>query len=146
MNATWVAVADTVRARLFVVDPNTHALEEKQVLVNPHARLPERELVSDTPGRAGAGGNMGHRHALGDDYSQKQRVRGEFARSIGRELHSLRTQGKLERLYVVAEPGFLGMLRSHLDGALRKCVAGEIPHCAATRKAGEIRALLPRRL
>lgn len=144
MEKIWIVVADGVRARLLQAEHKTGPLIERDAIAHPESRLPERELVTDTRGRAAISGNHDRRHAYGEDYDEQDRQRDVFARELARKLDKLRTRGKLEKLYIIAEPGFLGLLRSHIGKQLGHCVKDEIKHRVTTDRLEDIRRLLPR--
>jgi protein required for attachment to host cells len=144
MEKIWVVVADGVRARLLQAETRTGPLIERDDFAHPESRLPERDLVSDTRGRTAVSGNHDRRHAYGEDYDEQDRQRDVFARELVRYLEKRRKKGELEILYIIAEPGFLGLLRGHISKQLANCVRDEIRHRVTTDKLDAIRKLLPK--
>lgn len=144
MEKIWIVVADGVRARLFQAEKRTGPLVERNDIANPDARLPERELVTDTRGRGNGGSGGDRRHAYGEDYDEHDRQKALFAKDLGRRLEKLRAKGELELLYVIAEPGFLGLLRREMGKQLAACVKGELNQRITTDKVEEIREMLPK--
>jgi protein required for attachment to host cells len=69
-----------------------------------------------------------------------------FAARLCETLESARVSGKINRLYVVADPGFLGMIRKNCSGALQQLVESEIPKNLAAHSLDDIRSHLPARL
>ena len=63
---------------------------------------------------------MGHE----SDTKQEQALR--FASQVCETLECGRVNGRFNKLYVVAAPGFLGMLRKQQSSSLQKIIAGEI--------------------
>ena len=59
------------------------------------------------------------------------------------DLESARTAGEFNKLYVVAAPTFLGLLRKHQSSALRQLVAGEVDKNLSTKDPAAIRKQLP---
>jgi protein required for attachment to host cells len=144
MMTTWVLVADTYRARFFGADRPASPLIELRDLTSPEARLHEGELVSDKGGRdvnpiAGS-------HALGDNRGHKQDIADRFAQQVCDLLEGARVAGELSKLYVIAAPAFLGLLRKHQSSSLKHLVAGEIDKCLAAQDAASIRRQLPQYL
>jgi len=138
---TWVLVADNSRARFFATEKATSSLREVRDLLNPEARLREGELVSDKPGRdrnPGAGA-----HGFGSDASHKQEGAERFAWEVCNELESARNGGAFRKLYVVAAPQFLGLLRKHQSSSLKQMVAGEVDKNLTTQDSATIRKHLP---
>ncbi|MFP5307205.1 MAG: host attachment protein, partial [Gammaproteobacteria bacterium] len=110
--AVSVLVADRTRATLYRVDGNSE-LVESEVLIHPQSRLRDHDLVSDAPGLS-----IGARYPRGSPTqpsSPHEREAERFAQQIGRRLAELRATSELDRLYLVAEPHFLGRLRAALD-------------------------------
>lgn len=140
-----VIVADRVRARCFDAPVATAPLVEREVLYNPSERLHEAELTSDRAGRLTSSTRHGG-HSLGTQESPHEHGAEMFAQQICAVLDAERTAGRLARLYLIAEPGFLGVLRKHLGTDTGRLVAGEVAKDLVTCGADEIRAQLPRQL
>jgi protein required for attachment to host cells len=141
MMTTWVLVADTYRARVFGAERPASSLSELHDLASPEARLHEGDLVTDKGGRdrnPKVGG-----HGLGENGSVKQDLADRFAQQVCDLLESARVAGELSKLYVIAAPAFLGLLRKHQSPSLRQLVAGEIDKSLATQDAASIRKHLP---
>jgi protein required for attachment to host cells len=143
--AAWVVAADHGRARIFCAPVPTAPLQEMQDLVNPVARQREHELVSDRPGNI-VKGRGGHTRSVSPYESHKDRAAEQFAGSVCECLAQARVAGSMGRLYVIAEPDFLGMLRKHMDPATKALIADEISKDVTKHDAAELRALLPLQL
>jgi protein required for attachment to host cells len=143
--AALVIAADSARARLFRADTPDAPLQEVDTLLNPEARLHEHDLVEDSAGRRGARPTQAKRSAFGGETAKRHRAE-DFAASVcQRAARTLRETGA-ERLYLVAEPEFLGLLRQRMDRALERRVAGAVAKSVTGKPAGRIRAALPGRL
>jgi protein required for attachment to host cells len=142
MSKTWIVVADTSRARVFFADTPAAALTEKTTLTHPASRLHEGDLISDRAGRDRDPG--GSRHSKEGKVDAKHEEANRFADEICNLLESARSTGELEKLYIIAAPEFLGLLRKHLPGPLQKLVTGAIPKNLSTHDPAEIRKSLPR--
>ena len=138
---TWVLVADNSRARFFMAEKPASPLAEVQDLAYPEARLHEGDLVTDKSGRDRNPGNGAH--GFGNDGSAKQEGADRFALMVCNELEAARNSGSFRKLYVVAAPAFLGMLRKHQSPALKQLVAGEVDKNLATQDPSTIRKHLP---
>jgi protein required for attachment to host cells len=141
MMTTWVLVADAYRARLFGAERPASPLSELRDLASPEARLHERDLVSDKGGRDT--NRMAGGHGLGDNRSHKQDIADRFAQQVCELLESARVAGELSKLYVIAAPAFLGLLRKHQSPSLRQLVAAEIDKSLASQEPASIRKHLP---
>ena len=139
--STWILVADKSRARIFAADKATSPLHEVRTLTSPEARLHEGDLVSD---RAGQDRNpCVSGHGLSDDHPQKHAIAERFAAQVCEELERARNQGLFRKLYVIAAPAFLGMLRHHQSPTLRQLIAAEIDKSLAGLDPAAIRKALP---
>ena len=141
---TWILVADNCRARIFVADKSAAPLNEIRTLTYPEARLHEGDLVSDKGGRDRSPGVASH--GFNGEDSHKQDNAERFAAQVCAELESARNAGALRKLYVIAAPSFLGMLRRHQSGPLRQLIAGEIDKNVSTQDPVSIRKCLPEHL
>lgn len=138
---TWILVADASRARIFSAEKSLSPLTELRVLTSPEARLHEGDLVSDRGGRARAPGVGAHGFGVEDAHKQDNAER--FAAQVCHELEAARNAGEFRKLYVVAAPTFLGMLRRHQSSPLRQMVAGEVDKNLSTQDPVSIRKCLP---
>lgn len=142
MSRFWVLAADNTRARVFATDKRNGELAELFDLVNPEARLHERELTSDLSGRTGNTAT-GKTHSYGPDEKHKPRALEDFARDVARRLEEARAKKEFGRLYIVADPSFLGLLRRALDDDTRKLVAGEVDKNLTRGSVKQVRGALP---
>jgi protein required for attachment to host cells len=144
MSKTWVVVADNSRARFFSADTPASQLLETETLSHPEARLHQADLVSDRPGRDRNSGigthNMGHE----SDAKDESAIR--FATEVCNRLEQGRIKSQFDKLYIVAAPSFLGLIRKHQSAALKKIVAGEVAKNMAMKGAAEIKKNLPQYL
>lgn len=145
MSDAWVVVASSTHCRIFSHHKHNAPLEELEDLVHPKARLQDRELTSDKPGRTFDRHGPG-RHSMGHavDPSEQESVR--FAKEVSERLEAGRMAKAFDRLVVVADPRFLGYLRQELSPATRHCVAKEIPKNLAEADPASIRDALPFRI
>jgi protein required for attachment to host cells len=141
MTTIWVLVADAYRARFFVAERPASPLSELHDLASPEARMHEGDLVTDKGGRdrnPKVGG-----HGLGEYGNVKHDLADRFAQQVCDLLESARVAGELSKLYVIAAPAFLGLLRKHQPPPLRQLVAGEIDKSLASQEPASIRKHLP---
>lgn len=138
----WVLAADGRRARIFECPTRRGELREIHDLVRPEARLRTRELTSDAPGRSFDGLGAG-RHGMDPRHDPKEHNLERFAAEIGELLERGRQEGSFDRLYLVAQPRLLGLLRRTLGETTRKLVAGEVTRGLCDRSPETIRAHLP---
>ncbi|HQT42758.1 MAG TPA: host attachment protein [Halothiobacillus sp.] len=154
---TWVVVADAARARFFRVEDNTGAhggsehapsvaasahgaLMEIKDLSHPASRLYDRELVSDAPGISNVRG-MSSRFGMQEIVLPKEEEAIRFAKEVADLLkHNLE---EFDRLYLIAAPHFLGLLRLDLDKGVRAKIAAELNQDLSAHSTEEIRRHLP---
>jgi protein required for attachment to host cells len=126
MAATWLIVADASRARILQAAEREPRLTELEDLLNPEGRLKDGELAADARGRWG-GPNRPGGNAMREQVSPSAHVAELFAGRIGDYLEKARTAQRYDRLYIVAPPKFLGMLRRKLGKDVEKLVLRELP-------------------
>lgn len=119
-----IVVADQSEARFFDVVAGRR-LKPAGRLTNPGARMHDRDLKSDRPGRVVNGSVAGKRrgasthHATGGENTPRRHILVMFVRRIVVELERARNAGEFDRFAIVAGPLLLGQLRKGLTGALR---------------------------
>ena len=118
MEKLWILVAESTHARLFEAKSLTKPLNEVHEFSFPEARLHERDIYSDRPGRVND--RMGEaRHAMeGPDIRNQQHH--DFSRQIADYLDDGRQRNAFQRLILIAPPDFLGALRDHLGHEVEK--------------------------
>ena len=142
MSNIWLVVADQTRARIFEVDRSQNELSEIEHLVNPDARLHERDLVSDDKGRAYDSFGTG-RHAMENRVSAKHQNVVDFVGRINEKLLLELNARKYNKLYLMAAPELLGILRDKLDPHIQKVVAAEIHKSMTRHSISDIAQHLP---
>ncbi len=134
---TLVAVTQRAKARFLLQEAASEPLVEIASFEHPESRLAGRDLTSDRPGRTHDSGGEG-RHALAVEETHKEREAANFARTLADELKSRRNDGIFNQLVLVAEPGFLGLLRDALDNPTKKLVIGEVKKNLADRRPEDL--------
>lgn len=133
---TLVMVADGGQARLFRQEgpPARPVLSDIATLERPSAHVAGRDLPADVPGwvfdQAGRGrrGGVGRaRHGTAGEYDPDAAEVERFARRLSRRLDDERRRGAFQRLVLIVEPRFLGVLRPLLSGLTQRMIAVEIP-------------------
>jgi protein required for attachment to host cells len=125
MTTTWVLVASRANARFFEHRGPNKGLAVVSEITHEKGRLKDSEINADRPGRAfdrlGAG-----RHAIEPNQSPHDRISEDFARDLARRALEGRNANRFDQLILVAEAGFLGMLRDCIDAATKKRVIGSV--------------------
>ncbi|HJV90366.1 MAG TPA: host attachment protein [Holophagaceae bacterium] len=127
---TWILVADTGRARLFLNQGT--ALEERVVAVHPEGRRHTGALVSDAQGR------RSHGPVMGSDRDPKEAEARRFAKFLATRLKQGLDTHACDSFVLVAPPHFLGLLRNTLDPQVAKRVLTTLDHDFTTLDAEEL--------
>ncbi|MCA9606408.1 MAG: host attachment protein [Myxococcales bacterium] len=122
---TLVVVAQRAEARFFLHDGPGVGLAEIADLVHPESRAHGMALETDRPGRVHER-NGPTRHAMAPGETAKEHEATVFSKEVAEAILARRTHEGFDRLVLVAEPGFLGMLRGALDGPTAAMVHGEV--------------------
>ena len=138
-------VADSARVRFFSAGSATAPLVPFHQLVHPEARLHDKDMKSDRPGRAFDSYGEG-RHATGTSVSPKEQESIRFAKTIADYLEQGRVGDRYESLVLVADPRFLGHIRDAIPSEVAKLVSLEVDKDLSMEKDAEIRSHLPDRL
>lgn len=119
-------------------------------LSDPLAHLHDRDFKSDRPGRVfdhapltgGRRGATAH-HGTGGERRPRKHEAVLFAQKIATELEQARRNDRFDRLILMAEPGFLGVLRKALPASLDSVVIAEVAKDLARQPESAVRAHLP---
>ncbi len=125
MSRIRIVVADRAEAIFY----DTTSLQDRPTeighITDPAARLHDRDLVSDRPGRSYESVG-GARHAIERENDAHQQEAIRFARRVARRLDAARRKDEFEDLIVIAGPPFLGLMRKALSRPTRARVVHEI--------------------
>lgn len=124
MPANWVVVADACRARIFETRALGRGLHEIEDFTNPAGRAHSSDLLTDASG--GTYSNGGARHATTPHTDPVEHEVEMFAKRLADRLEKARCEGRFERLYVIAAPRFLGLLREKRSKEISRLVEREI--------------------
>lgn len=130
MKTTWVLAANRTGARLFRRDGQ--ALTRIRDLPHPEGRVRDQDLEAGRAQRSFDSHARG-RYAEEHRTSQHEKTAQAFARELGRFLKDLHFKPDLDRLVLVAEPHFLGLLRAELDATTEAVIAA-----SATKDVGAV--------
>ncbi|EXJ15198.1 host attachment protein [Imhoffiella purpurea] len=137
---TWILVADNSRARIFAAEKAAGSIQEISTLTFPEGRLHEGDLISDKGGRSHSPSGA---NAINADGAHKQDNAERFAGLICDDLEAARNQGRFSKLYILASPSLLGLLRKHQSAPLKQMIAGEFDKNLTTQAPEAIRKHLP---
>lgn len=137
---SWILIANRTGAR--VLDKQGRELSLIAELSHTQGRLRDRDIESDRPGR-GQSGNGAGKHALSTPQSSHEHDAKAFARELAEHLRQWRMQSRFERLVLVAEPHFLGLVRQALDDVTARLVVATVPKDLAHASLRDLPDLLP---
>ena len=140
-----VVVANSSKARVLLAEDAHSPLIENADYVHPQSRLREQDLVSDGSGSAADSGGFG-KHSMGHEQATKHKQAGLFAQELGAEIDKLRRKTDLRRIYLVAPPKFLGLLRTSISKQCHELLHGEVHKELVTHNLEDIRSHLPKLL
>jgi len=141
----WIVTADAAQARIFQAQHQDGEMTEMSALLNSDARLTNQQSVSDRAGRMGGASSAGS-HAFEPRQSHAEHVAVVFAKRVCEYLSAACRNGEVHRIYLMADPKFLGQLREHFDPQLKAVIAQELAIDVAHQKPAQIRKALPERL
>jgi protein required for attachment to host cells len=124
-----VVVADQSEARFYDTGSLHAPLQLAGTLTDPKAHLHERDLVADRPGRV---------------FDARKHEAASFARQIVAALEVAIRQRHVDRIVLMAAPGFLGLLRAELPHSVQKAVVAEVHKDLVHQPDEVVRGHLPR--
>lgn len=122
-HSTWILVANSSTAKIFKL-VQFPKIEAFKTFDHPESRLHDSELTSDRPGRAFE--SMGTaRHAYESKHDPKSVEITKFGRILADFLNVAYENGDFSRLYLFANPSFLGVLRQEMPQRLQDAIVAE---------------------
>ena len=133
---TWIVVANSSHARIFrlVKFPK---IEEITSMDHPESRWHNQDLEGRKPGRNFQSGGT-TRHAYQPETEPKAVEIEKFARTLSTYIDAAYEKGEFSRLYVMASPSFLGLLRQHIHAKAQKAIVDEVAKDMTERTISEI--------
>lgn len=129
MHNTWIVVAHRGGARVFEAAKSDQGLKMLHDIAHAQGKLKDKDLGTDRPGRGID--SHGARTSFEQEQGLAAHVTEQFARELGALLDAGRIQKRYDKLVLVAEPHFLGILRaalSHETAALVTAVNKDLGH------------------
>jgi protein required for attachment to host cells len=118
----WIVIADGARARIVTPLEERKGYQVIQELESAEARLPNRDLVSDGPGRVIESGSSA-RHAVEPKHDPHEAKKLDFLDEVVDFVHQAGVEGRYDELIVFAPPRCLSHLRGKLETASHGKVA-----------------------
>jgi protein required for attachment to host cells len=138
MRTTWILIADSSRARIFEKKEREKHLTEVEDFVDAEGRATSKELRTDGRGRFYGKGERDQGHTAEPAVSPVEHENDLFAHTLARCLDDARKANRYDRLYLIAPPKFLGLIRASLDDEVKKMVHGELQKDISTLSAQEV--------
>jgi protein required for attachment to host cells len=137
---SWILIANRVGAR--IVDKQGSKFTLIETISHQQGRLRDRDVNSDKQGRGfdrvGGGG-----HALSPSETAHEHDAKAFAQELAEKLRNARNAKSFERLVLVAEPHFLGLLRDALDSVTARTVIASVSKDLSRIAPSDLSAHLP---
>lgn len=121
---TWILVANSSHAKVFRLT-KFPKIEELTTFDHPESRMHNQELEGRKPGRNFQSGGT-TRHAYQPETEPKDVEIEKFAKTISDYICSAHYQGNFGRLYLMASPSFLGLLRQRMNSHTQKSIVAEV--------------------
>ncbi|MBS4097787.1 MAG: host attachment protein [Sulfuricella sp.] len=124
MAVAWILVANASEAKIFAHTGIAKGLNTITTLSHSESRRKSADLVTDRPGHMqGSGNGHGSRQPATDP---KQHEHTLFARELVQKLDQGRTSNSFQRLIIVAEPHFCGLLKGAMSNQIGAMVSDTI--------------------
>ena len=125
-NTTWIVAADSSRARLFEISEPDREVREIQEFSHPQGRAKNREINAEPDGRFFSGGGGPSAHTAGHRPTPVEHENQRFSKTLARYLDKALSRHRYGKLYLIAPPEFLGLMRGNLSEQVRRITAEEI--------------------
>lgn len=135
-STTWIVVANSSHAKIFRL-MKFPKIEVLTTLDHPESRLHNQDLEGRKPGRNFQSGGT-TRHAYQPETEPKEVEIEKFAKLLSDYICNAHQKKEFARLYLMASPSFLGLLRQHINGNAQKAIVGELAKDMTERTTDEI--------
>ena len=114
MTTTWILSANRSSASLFESDWLSKSIRRIRDIPHPQGRLQNQEIDTDKLGRVFDSIGQG-RHSTSPKQEPTEHIAQQFALELAEVLNKGRLTHAYDKLILVAEPKFLGILRAALN-------------------------------
>ena len=114
MTTTWILSANRSSASLFESDWPSKSMRRIQDIPHPQGRMQNKDIDTDKPGRIFDSFGEG-RHSTSPKQEPTEHIAQQFALELAEMLNKGRLTNAYDKLVLIAEPKFLGVLRAALD-------------------------------
>ncbi|MBI1861531.1 MAG: host attachment protein [Deltaproteobacteria bacterium] len=131
--AAWIVVAHRSLAQVFEHSERRSGLKMVREFPYPKGRMKGKDLLSDRPGRSfdshskARGGHQtgGPRHSMSSRESPANQGITVLSERVANWLETARQKSQYDELILVAEPHFLGRLKSHFSRQTTRLITEE---------------------
>jgi len=116
----WILVSDACRATLYATEKRGDDWKVVDTYVHPESRLKNSELTPTEPGHSAKSKGSSRHTTMEPDTSPKLAEMEHFAQQLADVLSAGTTHRSYDRVFLVAPPHFLGLLRHRLSGETEK--------------------------
>lgn len=127
MQTTWILAADSSRARIFEVHDALDHLHEIEDFANPAGRADDADLRTDAKGRFYGKGEREQAHTAEPAVNQVEHQTELFSKQVSEFLDKACSDHRYDKLYVIAFPKFLGLMRQNMSKQVQRLVEEEVP-------------------
>lgn len=124
MYTTWIIVAHRTGAKFYENNGPGRELKLLEEIEHPEGRLRKQQIDAGRPGRETSA--ISH-HGFAVHANSHEYISETFAKKISTLLDQARAADRFQKLVLVAEPRFLGWLKSSVDRVTSNCIAATIP-------------------
>ena len=114
MTTTWILSANRSSASLFESDWPGKSMRRLQDILHPQGRMQNKDIDTDKPGRVFDSFGEG-RHSTSPKQEPTEHIAQQFALELAEMLNKGRLTNAYDKLVLIAEPKFLGVLRAALN-------------------------------
>ena len=140
---TLIVVANGAKARFLEPSRDYKTLvPTRDDMLEPKARRPDRDLVTDKPGRGFSPARDGRRGGFESPHDPHKMEKHNFTARLAETLDKACSARKFDRLVLVAPKRSLGELRTLLSARVRKAVSHEVAKDLTTSTPAALREVL----
>ena len=146
MAKVWILVCDNSIAKIYVYDKTLRQLNLITELNHPEGRMRNNQLESSPRGTTEAGVIAYGNRALATDRNSKHHNMEIFAKHIMQHLADNAIEHIYDKLFIIAPPAFMGLIRSNMHKCVKPTLANEITKNLVAHNIEQIRKYLPKYL
>lgn len=127
MQTTWILTADSSRARIFEMHDRQDHLHEIEDFANAAGHANIGDLRTDARGRFYGKGEREQAHTSEPEIDPVMHETELFSKQVSEFLDKACSEHRYDKLYVIAFPKFLGLMRQNMSKQVQRLVEEEVP-------------------